>query len=149
MELFKKMGPRVVLVEFKGRLAGLVTVKDCLKYQFKVEALERGGDGEANGHVERWEEWLWGVMQGVGEAVRGFVGRCTKDRVRLGVGEGRGERLLGSEGVDPRDEREPIRPIGDEAVARGGSVPAGSRRGGGGGGRRREEEEGMELLERR
>ncbi|KAL9105987.1 MAG: hypothetical protein Q9187_008626, partial [Circinaria calcarea] len=78
MELFKKMGPRVVLVEFKGRLAGLVTVKDCLKYQFKIEAQERGGDGEASGHVERWEERLWGVMQGVGEAVSGFVGRFTK-----------------------------------------------------------------------
>ncbi|KAL9100094.1 MAG: hypothetical protein Q9187_009404 [Circinaria calcarea] len=132
------MGPRVVLVEFKGRLAGLVTVKDCLKYQFKVEAQERGGDGEASRHVERWEERLWGVMQGVGEAVSGFVGRLTKGRVRLGIGERRGERLLGSEGVDPRDEREPIRPIEDE-VARDG--PAGNRLGG-------EEEEGMELLER-
>lgn len=38
MEIFKKMGPRVILVEHRGRLAGLVTVKDCLKYQFKVEA---------------------------------------------------------------------------------------------------------------
>ncbi|KAJ9604370.1 glycerol ethanol, ferric requiring protein [Cladophialophora chaetospira] len=40
MELFKKMGPRVILVEHHGRLEGLVTVKDCLKYQFKVEAQE-------------------------------------------------------------------------------------------------------------
>lgn len=40
MELFKKMGPRVILVEHRGRLTGLVTVKDCLKYQFKVEAEE-------------------------------------------------------------------------------------------------------------
>jgi chloride channel 3/4/5 len=38
MELFKKMGPRVILVDHHGRLEGLVTVKDCLKYQFKVEA---------------------------------------------------------------------------------------------------------------
>lgn len=131
MELFKKMGPRVVLVEFKGRLAGLVTVKDCLKYQFKVEAQERGGgDGEANGHVERWEEWLWGVMRAVGEGVRGFVGRFTRGTVRLGLGEGRGERLLGGEGADPRDEREPITVEG-----------AGS-------GNEGEEEEGMELVER-
>ena len=40
MEIFKKMGPRVVLVEHRGRLSGLVTVKDCLKYQFKAEAEE-------------------------------------------------------------------------------------------------------------
>ncbi|TVY84296.1 putative chloride channel protein, partial [Lachnellula suecica] len=35
MELFRKIGPRVVLIEYHGKLAGLVTVKDCLKYQFK------------------------------------------------------------------------------------------------------------------
>lgn len=40
MDIFKKMGPRVILVERRGRLMGLVTVKDCLKYQFKVEAEE-------------------------------------------------------------------------------------------------------------
>lgn len=40
MEIFKKMGPRAILVEHRGRLSGLVTVKDCLKYQFKVEAEE-------------------------------------------------------------------------------------------------------------
>lgn len=40
MEIFKKMGPRVILVEHRGRISGLVTVKDCLKYQFKVEAEE-------------------------------------------------------------------------------------------------------------
>lgn len=38
MELFQKMGPRVILVEHHGILEGLITVKDCLKYQAKVEA---------------------------------------------------------------------------------------------------------------
>jgi chloride channel 3/4/5 len=32
MRLFKRMGPRVILVEHRGRLVGLVTVKDVLKY---------------------------------------------------------------------------------------------------------------------
>ncbi|RIB21537.1 chloride channel [Gigaspora rosea] len=32
MDLFKKMGPRVILIEHVGRLVGLVTVKDVLKY---------------------------------------------------------------------------------------------------------------------
>ncbi|KPI35474.1 putative chloride channel protein [Cyphellophora attinorum] len=40
MELFKKMGPRVILVEQYGKFEGLVTVKDCLKYQFKTEHIE-------------------------------------------------------------------------------------------------------------
>ena len=47
MELFKKMGPRVILVEHRGQLTGLVTVKDCLKYQFKVEASENPRDDSA------------------------------------------------------------------------------------------------------
>ncbi|KAL5116505.1 glycerol ethanol, ferric requiring protein [Pleosporales sp. CAS-2024a] len=46
MELFKKMGPRVILIEYRGRLTGLVTIKDCLKYQFKAET-GGGGGGHA------------------------------------------------------------------------------------------------------
>ncbi|KAK9236789.1 chloride channel [Lipomyces kononenkoae] len=34
MELFKKLGPSVILVEHRGRLCGLITPKDLLKYQF-------------------------------------------------------------------------------------------------------------------
>lgn len=49
MEIFKKMGPRVILVEHRGRLTGLVTVKDCLKYQFKVEAEENALAATSNG----------------------------------------------------------------------------------------------------
>ncbi|KAL1917300.1 uncharacterized protein VTP21DRAFT_4956 [Calcarisporiella thermophila] len=37
MELFKKMGPRVILIEHAGRLVGLVTVKDVLKYIARKE----------------------------------------------------------------------------------------------------------------
>lgn len=40
MEFFKKMGPRVILVVHRSRFEGLVTVKDCLKYQFKTEHIE-------------------------------------------------------------------------------------------------------------
>ncbi|KDN52290.1 hypothetical protein K437DRAFT_254489 [Tilletiaria anomala UBC 951] len=42
MDLFKKMGPRVILVSKYGNLAGLVTVKDVLKFvaaQEKAEAM--------------------------------------------------------------------------------------------------------------
>ena len=75
MEIFKKMGPRVILVEHRGRLTGLVTVKDCLKYQFKVEAQEHadanssaGGNGHGSvgigeGLVEQkaWELIQWAI----------------------------------------------------------------------------------------
>lgn len=75
MEIFKKMGPRVILVEHRGRLTGLVTVKDCLKYQFKVEAEEQalaaatnadsalGGNLHGNGrNGDTLEERVWNFI---------------------------------------------------------------------------------------
>jgi chloride channel 3/4/5 len=82
MELFKKMGPRVILVEHLGRLTGLVTVKDCLKYQFKVEAQEHAlaeastKESEAVSDKKLWEiiQWLakklWFPSRYVGEGIR-------------------------------------------------------------------------------
>lgn len=83
MELFKKMGPRVILVEHRGRVMGLVTVKDCLKYQFKVEAQENAvaagvpsdltlGNGNDNGASPQAsiEEKLWDLLQRIAAALR-------------------------------------------------------------------------------
>ena len=103
MELFKKMGPRVVLVELKGRLMGLMTVKDCLKYQFKAEAQERGGEGDER--VDRLEVWLWSTINGVANWVSGRVHSLSRGRINLGQGELRGESLLSVGSDDPRDER--------------------------------------------
>lgn len=76
MEIFKKMGPRVILIEQRGQLTGLVTVKDCLKYQFTVEAQEgsgevRGGTTNTNTNLE---DRIWGFMQWVGDRLRVFHG---------------------------------------------------------------------------
>jgi chloride channel 3/4/5 len=80
MELFKKMGPRVILIEYRGRLTGLVTVKDCLKYQFKVEAQEH--PQSVGGHDERQEK-LWGVIR----TAAGWVdGGLSSLRRKLGMG---------------------------------------------------------------
>lgn len=78
MEIFKKMGPRVILIEHRGRISGLVTVKDCLKYQFKVEAEEnaqaaashaayaatggRNNTGIINTNGDTLEERIWNYM---------------------------------------------------------------------------------------
>ncbi|KAF3483068.1 chloride channel protein 3 [Arthroderma uncinatum] len=84
MEIFKKMGPRVILVEHRGQLSGLVTVKDCLKYQFKVEHQEHadanaaaGGDPTAGIHAGPEEGIIekkaWQLIQWVtGHAKRIF-----------------------------------------------------------------------------
>lgn len=83
MEMFKKLGPRVILVELRGRVAGLVTVKDVLKYQFKVE-------NEENPRVERSdggaEERMWGVMERVGAMVGGLWSGIWERVLRRGNG---------------------------------------------------------------
>jgi chloride channel 3/4/5 len=78
MELFKKMGPRVILVEHRGRLAGLVTVKDCLKYQFKAEALENPKDDSA---VAEENAKVW---DGISRVLRAVLEKIGGGRVRLG-----------------------------------------------------------------
>ncbi|PHH74355.1 hypothetical protein CDD82_4972 [Ophiocordyceps australis] len=80
MELFRKIGPRVILMEYHGRLAGLVTAKDCLKYQFKVEAAENPKD--RNRIVER-QERLWRLMRKAGGWVAERVSSISGGRIQL------------------------------------------------------------------
>lgn len=91
MELFKKMGPRAILIEYRGRLTGLVTVKDCLKYQFKVEAAGHGGHAGAGIGEDDRMEGLFHVISRVAGAVDGVwrkvlrkVGLASGGEVRLG-----------------------------------------------------------------
>jgi chloride channel 3/4/5 len=107
MELFKKMGPRVILVEHKGKLVGLVTVKDCLKYQFQIEALEREEGGDSR--TARAEKTLWSWLQVAGGSVAECTGKWTKGRIRLGSASVARDGLLTGPSVDPRDELEEIR----------------------------------------
>jgi chloride channel 3/4/5 len=81
MELFRKIGPRVILIEYRGKLAGLVTVKDCLKYQFKAEAAEHPRDGD-DGFAEAQEK-LWGIMTMVADWVSGKVSTVSGGRIQL------------------------------------------------------------------
>ncbi|KAI9660219.1 MAG: glycerol ethanol, ferric requiring protein [Alyxoria varia] len=114
MELFKKLGPRVILVEYHGTLTGLVTVKDCLRYQFKAEAEshrekdERAAEEEARRLAER-EEKVWGWIVRVGGWVQGKVSKWSRGRIVLGepgVGVGVGVDsvpLMGTEGTELRE----------------------------------------------
>ena len=80
MELFKKMGPRVVLVEYRGKLTGLVTVKDCLKFQFKAEAHDNPReDSRFAGQQER----LWSIIKIAAAWVAGKITSATKGRITL------------------------------------------------------------------
>lgn len=63
MEIFKKLGPRCILVEQKGRLLGVVTVKDVLKYQAKVEhgSSPKDDTGELAAQEKIWD-FILGVI---------------------------------------------------------------------------------------
>ncbi|GES64719.1 voltage-gated chloride channel [Aspergillus terreus] len=110
IEIFKKIGPRVILVEHRGRLTGLVTVKDCLKYQFKVEAEEQalaathppelalGQHSNQTTRGETLEERVWGFIQWVGSKVPRFR---RENRPYLPDTTREGEGMLnGTEGED-------------------------------------------------
>lgn len=115
MEIFKKMGPRVILVERHGRLTGLVTVKDCLKYQFKVEAEEHAlattgaadfASAPLGGHLETaapeaLEDRLWRLIL----TVAGFVNGSIRPRgpVRLQDSRPR-DRAMASESEPGRSD---------------------------------------------
>ncbi|KAJ8105917.1 hypothetical protein ONZ43_g7238 [Nemania bipapillata] len=105
MDMFRKIGPRVILIEHHGRLTGLVTVKDCLKYQFKVEAAE-------NPREEQGHEELWHIIENIAAWVSGKVSVATGGRIRLGNGgeemnallrDGNGRIMDGDEDVGDID----------------------------------------------
>jgi chloride channel 3/4/5 len=99
MELFRKIGPRVILIEYHGKLTGLVTVKDCLKYQFKVEASENPRDDR---HLIEGQERLWGVLKKSIMWVSDQVHHVSRGRIRIGTGSQ--EDLTGS---PPRERSGP------------------------------------------
>ncbi|EGE02269.1 hypothetical protein TEQG_01309 [Trichophyton equinum CBS 127.97] len=94
MEIFKKMGPRAILVEHRGHLSGLVTVKDCLKYQFKVEHQEHAdanaatvGDATAGIHAGP-EEGI--VEKKAWQLILLATGLAKKIFIRKGTASGTG-----------------------------------------------------------
>jgi len=62
MEIFKKVGPRVVLVEHRGKLCGIVTRKDVLRFQFKMENRDHPRNEDDTGGDRCREEKLWELI---------------------------------------------------------------------------------------
>ncbi|KAK5103827.1 glycerol ethanol, ferric requiring protein [Lithohypha guttulata] len=86
MELFMKMGPRIILVEHHGRLEGLITVKDCLRYQVRVEALEHGGHNATSPSVastEQRQEVIWNTLRGIGQWFADGLNNLSRGRLKL------------------------------------------------------------------
>lgn len=109
MELFKKMGPRVILVEHHGRLEGLVTVKDCLKYQFKVEAQEHaagGRDDPSESRQEMFRDGLQRIADWLADRLNHLSSGRLKLTPRLASGGSRWSRLRNAEdsSASPADD---------------------------------------------
>ncbi|KAI5795593.1 chloride channel [Geopyxis carbonaria] len=95
-EIFKKVGPRAVLVEDRGKLCGIVTRKDVLKFQFQMENREHPrNDDEVEGERVR-EEKLWALIERTASTIKGWLFRQPP---RLRPGRER-ERDLMSDGVE-------------------------------------------------
>ncbi|RDW69594.1 hypothetical protein BP6252_08614 [Coleophoma cylindrospora] len=103
MELFRKIGPRVILIEYHGKLTGLVTVKDCLKYQFTIEVRENPRDDR---HVQESQERLWGILRKSAFWVVDKIGAVSGGRIRIGLP------------LDGRDQNGSPRQRGRERVRR-------------------------------
>ncbi|KAF8893437.1 Cl-channel protein [Infundibulicybe gibba] len=58
MQLFKRMGPRVILVENHGSLVGLVTVKDVLRF-IATKKLDQGLSWDDRGGLDGLLEEVW------------------------------------------------------------------------------------------
>lgn len=101
MELFKKMGPRVILVDHHGRLEGLITVKDCLKYQFKVEAQEHQATAIRvdNGHSN---DRLVDIARSIGDAFADKFNNLSRGRLKLGsrIAQGGWSRVAATDGQE-------------------------------------------------
>ena len=70
----------MILIEYHGKLTGLVTVKDCLKYQFKVEASENPRDDR---QIIDSQERLWGVLKKSAIWVSDQVNHVSRGRIRI------------------------------------------------------------------
>lgn len=123
MELFKKMGPRVILVDHRGKLVGLVTVKDCLKYQFKVEHEEHAAEREdaVAGESGSTDERIWNVIEKTASWFKeklSSIGRAT-GTLQLGEGgswggSGSSDRYTPLSTVPPANETPTHRRVQDD-----------------------------------
>ncbi|KAK7228794.1 hypothetical protein V2G26_000964 [Clonostachys chloroleuca] len=102
MELFRKIGPRVILIEYHGKLTGLVTVKDCLKYQFQAEAAENPKEDH---HILESQEQLWVLFKRVGYWVSEKVENMSGGRIKL-AGDWQGSRPVRNSHILDGDEDE-------------------------------------------
>lgn len=120
MQLFRRMGPRVILIERFGSLVGLVSVKDCLKYTLAHEHSssssgtmgDNGGAEELEATLNELRLWVKDVQRWIAEKVTGREIPGSPDVVRMGS-------YSGVVALDDSEEDERARRWGERAVSPG------------------------------
>lgn len=80
LDIFKSLGPRVILVEYKGRLVGLITIKDVLKFEHLHNHDELSPEVAAQRHsIEIAEDQMVERVIGASRWVRERVGEYTRN----------------------------------------------------------------------
>ncbi|KAL4260193.1 Chloride channel protein [Pleurotus pulmonarius] len=77
MQMFKRMGPRIILVEDHGALAGLVTVKDVLRF-IATEKLDRESSWDERGGLDGFLEELWIWTDGAVQKFMAWTSRVLR-----------------------------------------------------------------------
>ncbi|EMR11288.1 hypothetical protein PNEG_00316 [Pneumocystis murina B123] len=75
MELFQKLGPRIILIEKYGQLCGLLTLKDMLKYKYKVEYAENPGDLSS---IKQDEEQILEILLKIATWMKNTILKCSR-----------------------------------------------------------------------
>ncbi|KAJ9118570.1 hypothetical protein QFC22_003790 [Naganishia vaughanmartiniae] len=122
MQMFRRMGPRVILVVKEGKLLGLVTVKDVLKHEAAVEHMHKQQEISVSPNSSSFQDWrdtMFNMeenaagLEVVLEELLNFVkaaGKRAKSSLagvlgRFGVASVTGGRPNGTSRFGPEDSR--------------------------------------------
>ncbi|KAK6461446.1 voltage-gated chloride channel [Scheffersomyces coipomensis] len=73
LEVFVKLGPRYILVENEGTLAGIITRKDILRYEHTIHSIHN--DNTTKAYDEAFNEKVWQIMNQLSHGFRRNIGR--------------------------------------------------------------------------
>ncbi|KAI9303843.1 chloride channel [Cunninghamella echinulata] len=79
MDMFKQLGPRVILLEKRGKLVGLVTVKDVLKYIVHIENTHSSYHSTESETLNRIMNWVSQRSSRYSGAYRRVNSRTSED----------------------------------------------------------------------
>jgi chloride channel 3/4/5 len=74
-EMFAKLGPRAIYVEYQGQLQGMVTRKDVLRFQHRSEYLASGYDPAP---AEQVDQYIWDLLVQVGIRIQAKGSEATQ-----------------------------------------------------------------------